>query len=107
MCSEAAILGIPSIEYDNYFSEIEQMLQLKDEYNLITCIEPPDGARLMAAIDEHLENLPNKRLQCIAQRDRYIRDKIDVSGFLVWFFENYSDSFIQFKKDPSIQYRFK
>jgi uncharacterized protein len=107
MCSEAAVLGVPSIEYDNYFNEIEQMIQLKDEYNLITCIEPPDENALMSALDEHLQNLTVKKKQCKAQLDRYLRDKIDVSGFLVWMFENYPDSYNQFKNDPSIQYRFK
>ncbi len=107
MCSEAAVLGTPSIEYDNYFNEIEQMIQLKDEYDLITCIEPPDENALMIAVDDHLANLSEKRLQCIARRDKYLQDKIDVSGFLVWLFENYPDSFRQFQADPAIQYRFK
>lgn len=107
MCSETAVLGTPSIEYDNYFNEIEQMIQLKDDYKLVACFEPPDESALLAAIDEHLENMRYKKEQCIAQRDRYLADKIDVSAFLVWMFENYPVSISQFREDPSIQYRFR
>jgi uncharacterized protein len=107
MCSEAAILGIPSIEYDNYFNEIEQMIQLKDEYNLITCIEPPNETKLMVTIDEHIRDLFNIKKQCMLNRDKYLKDKIDVSGFLIWLFENYPESYYQFKANPAIQYRFK
>jgi predicted glycosyltransferase len=107
MCSEAAVLGTPSIEYDNYFSEIEQMMQLKNEYGLVNCIEPPDEDALMKTINQHLNELPFIKQQYTERRNRYLKDKIDVSGFLIWLFENYPNSFIQFKADPTIQYRFR
>ncbi len=107
MCSEAAVLGTPSIEYDNYFKEIEQMIQLKDDYELITCIEPPDETALLFAIDDHLQNIKYKKEKCIAQRNLYLTEKIDVSAFLVWLFETYPASYKQFRENTSIQYRFK
>jgi predicted glycosyltransferase len=106
MCSEAAVLGTPSIEYDNYFYEIEQMMQLKDKYKLITCIEPPNEVSLMQALEEHLNN---SELTSVfsRRRDSFLKDKIDVSAFLVWIFENYPQSVNQYRRDPEIQYRFK
>jgi uncharacterized protein len=106
MCSEAAVLGTPSIEYDNYFREIEQMMQLKNKYKLITCIEPPGEDSLMKAIDEHLNN--SKLYDIFSERRHsFLKDKIDVSSFLVWIFENYPQSINQYKNDQRIQYNFK
>jgi uncharacterized protein len=105
MCSEAAILGTPSIEYDNYFNEIEQMIQLKD-FGMVACFEPPDQNSFLDKISESL-NDPDLKSKLALKRDKYLEKKIDVSAFLVWLFENYPDSFNQFKSDPAIQYKFK
>ncbi len=37
MTSEAAYLGTPSVEFDDYFHEIDQMLELQNKYGLIHC----------------------------------------------------------------------
>ena len=34
-------------------------------------------------------------------------DTIDVSGFLIWFYENYPKSVGQYFENPDIQYSFK
>ena len=41
------------------------------------------------------------------KRDKMLADKIDVTAFLVWFVENWPDSFKIMKKDPDYQNRFK
>jgi len=36
-----------------------------------------------------------------------LKDKIDVTAFLVWFIENWPESFNIMKENPDYQYRFK
>jgi uncharacterized protein len=106
MCSESAVLGTPAIEYDNYFFEIEQMLQLQDEYGLISCIQPPNEELLLKKIDEYLAD-PDLKSSFIKKKESYLNEMIDVSGFLIWLFENYPESYQLFNKDNSIQHKFK
>jgi hypothetical protein len=42
-----------------------------------------------------------------SNRERFLQDKIDVTAFMVWFIENYPDSFHTMRKNPDYQYRFK
>ena len=42
MSTEAAILGTPSIEFDEYFYEIEQMNELEKTYKLVHCFRTSD-----------------------------------------------------------------
>ncbi len=37
----------------------------------------------------------------------YLADKIDVTAFMIWFVENYPDSFRILKQDPDYQYKFR
>ena len=37
MSTEAAVLGTPSVEFDEYFYEIDQMIELEEKYGLIHC----------------------------------------------------------------------
>lgn len=106
MSAEACVLGTPSIEYDTYFDEIEQMQELQVRYGLSFGIRPPDEKALLEKIGE-LINTSNLKEVFREKAARLIAEKIDVSAFLVWFYENYPASYREFQKDPGLQYRFK
>ena len=38
---------------------------------------------------------------------KLLKDKIDLTAFMVWFIENFPESFKEFKENPEIQWRFK
>jgi predicted glycosyltransferase len=106
MCTEAALLGTPVVEYDNYWHEMEQLLELQYKYNLINLFQPPNFELLINKIKEIL-NTTDYRTELNKRRDLFLAEKIDVNKFLIWFFENYPKSYFEYKKNPYIQYNFK
>ena len=60
------------------------------------------------AIQKGVELLKKHDLQqeMAKNRARFLEKKIDVTGFLVWYIENWPESFKIMKKDPDYQYRF-
>ena len=107
MCSEAAVLGTPAVEFDDYFEEIEQMIELDKRYGLTFGIKPTEPEALFAKIDELLSAGDGLKEVFEERRKKLLSDKIDVSAFLIWLFENYPGSVSIMKRDPNYQYRFK
>jgi len=105
MSSEAAFLGTPSVEYDDYFHEIEQMIELQKKYKLIHCFRTKDDRAFLKKITKLLSenNLKNKYQR---RRMKLLEDCIDLSSFLVWFYENYPKSKVKYILSPSIQKKF-
>jgi hypothetical protein len=107
MCSEAAVLGTPSIEFDDFFEKIEQMVELEEKYGLNFGIKPTEPEALFEKVDELLSLGEGSKEIFRKRRDKLLSEKIDVSAFLIWLFENYPESISILKKDPAFQYRFK
>ena len=106
MGSEAAVLGTPSIEYDNYFGEIYQMQEIQQKYGLNFCVKTSEPEALYEKVREFL-NTPNLKDEFRKRSRKLIANKIDVSAFLIWFMENYPRSFSIIKDQPDYQYRFR
>ena len=106
MSSEAAVLGTPSIEFDEYFYEIDQMLELQDKYGLIHCFRANERVQLFNKVDELLK-IKNIKEIYKSRRDIMLADKIDVSSFLTWLFENHPQSTNAYFSNPEIQDTFK
>ena len=105
MSAEAAVLGTPSIEFDDYHHEIDQMLELEKKYKLIHCYRTHQEDQFLYMI-RHL--VKQKDLKQVYQKRREIllNDCIDVSAFLVWLFEKYPTSKIKYFNNPNIQETF-
>jgi len=106
MSTEAAVLGTPSVEFDEYFYEIDQMLELEHKYGLINCFRTYQEKEFLQKIKELLlmENI--KDVYAI-RRKKLLEDTIDVSSFLIWFYENYPKSVKQYFQNPDVQNNFK
>ncbi len=106
MSTEAAVLGTPSVEFDEYFYEIEQMIELEKKYGLIHCFRTDQQKEFLNKVGELAltENIKNEYFR---RRQRLLEDTIDVSGFLIWLFENFPESKNEYFKDPGVQNRFK
>ena len=105
MSAEAAVLGTPSIEIDEYFYEIEQMIQLEKKYKLIHCYRVNEIDQFFDKINQllkikNLENIYHNR------KNKMLSEMIDLSEFLVWLFENYPESKNEYFLNPDIQNRF-
>jgi predicted glycosyltransferase len=101
MCTEAAVLGTPAVEFDEYFYEIEQMLEIERKYQLINCFRTNQTNEFINKINE-LINTKNLKLVYGERREKLLNDAIDVSAFLISLFESSSEKIKEYNKNPEI-----
>lgn len=106
MNTEAAILGIPSIRYITIGgkNDLGVFLELENKYRLMFTYNDPDKA-IEKAIE--IVQKPDLKIEWSYKREKLLAEKIDMNQFMIWFIENYPDSYIKIKSDPSIQNNFK
>jgi len=106
MTTEAGILGTPAIRCNSFVGEndMSNFSELENKYGLIFNFENPEKA-LEKAVE--LIHNPNLKQEWKMKRERLLRDKIDVTKFMVWFIENYPESMRIMKQEPESQLRFK
>lgn len=89
MATEAAVLGTPSIFVSSLAGRFGNLIELEETYDLLYSFSDSKAA-LEKAVDI-LQNT-NSKENWMQKRGRFIKDKIDVTAFLVWFIENYPSS---------------
>lgn len=106
MITEAALLGTPGIYIDTsgrlYTDELE------NKYGLVFNFteSPIDQQR---ALMKGVEILQKKDFKKIINeiKNKMLQDKIDVTGYLIWFIENYPESRRTLKGNPDYHFRFR
>ncbi|MCQ1535237.1 DUF354 domain-containing protein [Methanosarcina sp. KYL-1] len=83
---EGAILGTPSIYVSSLVGTMGNFIELEEKYGLVLNYNDSDEA-LKKAIE--LVKNPNSKSDWGKKREGLIRDKIDVTSFMVEFVENY------------------
>ncbi len=106
MAVEAAMLGVPSVRFNDFAGRIGVLEELEHKYGLTYGIKTSQPDLLFAKIEELIDT-PNLRDEFQRRRQKMLADKIDVTAFLVWFIENYPQSAEIMKKNPDYQFRFK
>ncbi len=106
MSVEAAMLGVPSIRFSSFAGRISVLEELEHKYQLTFGIKPDKPELLFNKIKELFE-LPNLKEEFQDRRKKMLKDKIDVTTFMVWLIENYPESVKIMKENPDYQYRFK
>lgn len=106
MLSEAAILGTPSILiHDTHcYYLAEQQHKFNLAYNFSESAQDQ-----IKAIDQGIDllKMTNLKQEWIKRRADMLADKIDVTAFLVWFVENWPDSYRIMRGKPDYPERFK
>lgn len=105
MASESAVLGTAGIFLDKWgrgYTDEE------GEYGLVYNYKNDTNSQL-SAISKGIELLQNPDLKKLikANHKRFMENKIDVTGFMLWFIENYPESKKIIKETPEYQYKFK
>jgi len=101
MASEAACLGVPSV----YINSLEAgSIKEEEEFGLVTSLR---NSRNLLSIVQKLIDDSDLKQRTKNNLNSFLKDKIDVTSFLVWFIENYPESFRIMKEDPGYQNRFK
>ncbi|MBO8161747.1 MAG: DUF354 domain-containing protein [Thermosipho sp. (in: Bacteria)] len=103
MATESAILGTPAVYISSLVGTMGNFIELEKKYGLVFNYTTEPGT-LKKAI-EILEDYDQRRWR--ERRKRLIREKIDVTKFMVWFIKNYPRSINEIKENPMIQYRFR
>ncbi len=104
MVAEGAVLGVPGVYIDNtgrlYTKELE------NEYDLVNNFSESEEDQIIA-INKAIEILTNQDVNYKLKQENMLKDKINVTDFLVWFVENYPNSFNIMQEDPHFQNKFK
>jgi hypothetical protein len=106
MTAEAAVLGIPSIRFNDFVGRLNYLEELEHKYGLTYGIKTSEPQKLLDKIDELLA-IPDLKEEWQRRRQKMLADKIDVTAFMVWFIENYPDSVKVMKQNPDYQYTFR
>ena len=101
MASECAVLGVPTIYVNtlqagtiNEFEHADLLYHLLDEASILKKIEE-------ILFTENTQQIFKSRAST------FLKDKIDVTSFLVWFVANYPESIQIMKTTPTYQNNFK
>ncbi|MDD1659738.1 MAG: DUF354 domain-containing protein [Methanomicrobiales archaeon] len=111
---EAALLGTPALNFERIlvngvphtFGEFSGVLsELENRYGLVYCFHNEDA--LLGRLDDLLSrDVSAVREEWQRKRERLLAEKINVTKFMVWFVENYPESFRAMKDDPGLQKQF-
>jgi predicted glycosyltransferase len=102
MASECAMFGTPAIYVNSL--DAGTLREQEDRYHLIHGFRSSAG--VLGKVSE-LINTPDLKSIYKLRRDKMLAEKIDLTAFLVWFVENYPDSFKIMKDYPDYQDRFR
>lgn len=105
MCAEAAVLGVPAIEHDDWFADFKQYFELHEKYELLYGYGIEEEEMMLSKIDEIL-TMDNHRDVFQKRKELMLTDKIDVSAFLIWFLNDYPKSVEVYFSDKKSQLRF-
>jgi predicted glycosyltransferase len=106
MSVEAAIMGVPSVRFNDFSGKISVLEELEHRYGLTYGIRTSQSQLLFSKIDELLSD-PGIREDFNKKRERLLEDKINVLDFMVWYIENFPSSQQVLKKNNRHPYTFK
>ncbi len=89
--AEAAMMGTPAIYVSSLSGGLGYVSDLEQKYGLLYNFKDQEPA-LKKAVE--LLNTPHLKEEWAARRDIFLKDKLNATGFLLWFVETYPHSFL-------------
>ena len=105
MAVEAAMLGVPSIRFNDFAGRIGVLEELEKKYGLTFGIHSSKPQKLYNKINELL-SISDLREVWKKKREQMLSGKIDVTAFIVWLIDKYPESINIIKNNPDIQNKF-
>jgi predicted glycosyltransferase len=96
MTSEAAVLGTPAFRCNDFVGKISVMEEKEIKYGLSFNYRPDKFDEMYLKIESLLKVQDNKD-SFQKKRKKMLKDKIDLSLFMIWLFENYPPSIEEVK----------
>ena len=106
MAAEAAVLGTPSIRFNDFAGKIGYLNDLEDNYNLGFGFNTNQVEDMLTKI-KVLLNSKDLHKEWHKRKQKMLSNKIDVTAFMIWFIENYPESVKIMQENPNYQLRFK
>jgi predicted glycosyltransferase len=103
MATEAAVLGTPSIVVNSstkYFGVFEYISKFGNLFYFDEEVEAIGKIEQLLSQNKLNENAANNA-------QKYVKETINLTDFMVWFIENFPQSFSLMQKNPNYQYKFK
>ena len=100
MAAEAAVLGTPSIRYNDFVGKLGYLEDLEHNWNLTRGIETDKPEKLLSVIKELSENLDVKSLW-LERKNAMLKNSADFTEMLYWFITDYPNSMLEVKKNPN------
>jgi len=106
MAAEAAVLGTPSVRFNDFVGKLGYLEELEKKYKLTFGISTSEPGKLLVKIKEIL-SIPEVKNEWFLRRERMLSEKIDLTSFIYWFITNYPLSTRIMKKDHDYYLNFK
>lgn len=106
MTSEAAVLGVPSLRCNTFAGRIAYLEEEEKKYGLTFGFLPSQFNELKQKMIEII-NTPDYKTKWQEKRKQLLKDKIDVTAFMLWFIENYPKSKSELKNKQVLFEQFK
>lgn len=103
MAVEAAMLGTPSIRFNDFAGKIGVLEELEHKYQLTIGIPSSQPQQLYDTVKEWVAT-PNLHETFQQRRQKMLSEKIDVTAFFTWFIENYPESEQILRENPDYQF---
>ena len=91
MTSEAAVMGVPALRCNTLAGSISYLHEQEETYGLTYAYKPEEFNRMQDKIEGLLGN-PDLHDEWQRRRKAMLKDKIDVTAFMVWLVENYYEN---------------
>lgn len=86
---EAAILGIPSLRINSFADRCSILQELQSKYQLSFAFFPEQEEEIFALLNDWLKD-PDLRKKWQAKKEKLLKDKIDVTAWMVAFIESFA-----------------
>jgi uncharacterized protein len=91
MAAEAAVLGTPAVRFSDFVGKLGYLSEIEDVYNLGFGIKTFAPDELYKVVSELVRN-PNTKRIWKGRREKLLKEKINVSRFIVDLIEGYPNS---------------
>ena len=99
MAAEAGVLGVPFVRFNDFVGRLSYLDELENKYKLGYGIRPSEPEKLIELINE-LVGMENRAEVFNARRMNMLKEKINLTDFMVWLIGNYPESVRLLKVNP-------
>lgn len=100
MAAEAAVLGVPSIRFNDFVGELGYLEELEHRFGLTKGIRTDEPEELLSCIKANLDEQVLADLQ--AKRQKMLDEMIDVAQFFEHFLESFPESKAKFEDNEQM-----